>query len=233
MQFAWLLWSLLLLLIWGGVYLFLTNKTSRKEMLVVSLWTSLLGLTEPIFVPEYWNPLSLFDLARTTGFDIESIIFSFGVGGIAVIVYESFYEVKHVRVSKVEQQKSRHKFHLPILFSAPLIFVFLLIFSNLNPIYSTVIALISGGLLTWYCRPDLKMKMLISAFIFLGIYFIYFQSLIYIFPGYVEEVWNLSAISGILILGVPFEELMFAFALGFLWSSVYEHVTWNRIQKVT
>jgi hypothetical protein len=39
----------------------------RRETLKVSLWTSLLGLTEPIFVPEYWLPPSLFELARRHG----------------------------------------------------------------------------------------------------------------------------------------------------------------------
>jgi len=43
--------------------------------------TALFGLTEPRFVPEYWNPPSLFDLAQCTGFDIESLIFCFGIGG--------------------------------------------------------------------------------------------------------------------------------------------------------
>lgn len=50
-------------------------------MLYVSFLTSLLGLTEPIFVPKYWNPPSLFNLAQNTGFDIESLLFSFGIGG--------------------------------------------------------------------------------------------------------------------------------------------------------
>jgi hypothetical protein len=49
------------------------------------------------------------------------------------------------------------------------------------------------------------------------------------FPGYVQQVWNLEAISGILIAGIPIEELMFAFAFGFFWSTVYEHFTWNKL----
>jgi hypothetical protein len=36
---------------------------------------------------DYWNPPSLFDLARTSGFDIESLIFSFGIGGIGAVLY--------------------------------------------------------------------------------------------------------------------------------------------------
>src|SRR3989338_6660588 len=180
-QFAWFLWSMFLIVIWGVIYAFLKNKESRKEMLVVSLWTSLLGLSEPLFVPAYWNPPSLFDLAHRTGFDIESFIFSFGIGGIAFFIY------------------------------------------------SAIIAMIIGGFFSWYCRPDLKKKMIVSAFIFTAIYFIYFLVLIMLYPGYVERVWNLNAISGVLIFGIPFEELMFAFSFGFLWSSIYEHIKWKRL----
>lgn len=231
MQYAWLIWSLLLLVIWAIVYLSLKNKESKKEMVIVSLWTSLLGLTEPIFVPEYWSPPSLFDMALRTGFDIESLLFAFGVGGLAVVIYERIFRVKHAEISVEEKHHPRHKYHLLALLSAPIIFVLLLIFINLNPIYSTFIALIGGGLFTWYCRPDLKKKMFASAFIFTFLYFAYFLILIIAYPGYVESVWNLAAISGILILGIPLEELMFAFGLGFLWSSAYEHIKWYKIVK--
>lgn len=202
-------------------------------MLVVSFWTSLLGLTEPIFVPEYWNPPSIFNLAQKTGFDIESLIFAFAVGGLAVIIYELIFKVKHEEFPLREIKHPRHKLHLPILFSAPIIFLLLWLFTNLNPIYSTSIALLAGGLLTWYCRPDLKKKMAVSAFIFLGIYFFFFLAWVNLWPNYVREVWNLGAISGILILGIPLEELIFAFSLGFLWSSVYEHVKWSKIKVVS
>lgn len=229
MQYAWLTWSLLLLVIWVLVYFSLRSTESRKEMLVVSLWTSLLGLTEPLFVPEYWSPPSLFDLALRTGFDIESLFFAFSIGGLAVVIYEMFFRVKHKRIRDEEKRKPHHKYHLFTLLLAPIIFILLLLFTELNPIYATFIALVGGGLATWYCRPDLKKKMFASAFIFLGLYFVYFLTLIYVYPGYVEQVWNLTALSGIMFFGVPLEELMFAFGVGFLWSSVYEHIQWRRI----
>lgn len=72
--------------------------------------------------------------------------------------------------------------------------------------------------------------MLASAFIFLGIYFVYFLTLIAMYPGYVEQVWNLKAISGILVLGIPLEELLFAISFGFIWSSIYEHITWRKLR---
>ncbi len=199
-------------------------------MFVVSFWTSLLGFTEPFFVPAYWNPPSLFDLAHKTGFDIESFIFSFAIGGIAVAIYEQLFATEHSRITFGEQMHSPHRYHLAILLSAPVIFFGLYFITSLNPIYDAFIALIVGGFATWYCRPDLKKKMVTSAFLFLGLYFLYFLTLIALYPGYVEQVWNLPALSGILVFGVPLEELMFAFGVGFLWSSVYEHIAWRRIK---
>ena len=230
MQYIWLIWSLMLIAIWLVIYASLGSKDKQKEMLAVSLWTSFLGFTEPLFVPEYWSPPSLFNLALTTGFDIESLIFSFGIGGIAVVLYERIFRTEHQVMSQKEQHHIRHRYHLWAIASAPIIFVLLLLATNLNPIYSAIIAMIVGGLMAWYCRPDLKKKMVVSAFLFLALYFVYFLTLIAMSPDYVEQVWNLQAISGILIIGIPLEELLFALSFGFIWSSIYEHLTWRRLK---
>ncbi|OGY43071.1 MAG: hypothetical protein A2729_03845 [Candidatus Buchananbacteria bacterium RIFCSPHIGHO2_01_FULL_39_14] len=230
MQYAWLIWSLILIGIWLIIYFSLDTKEKRKEMLVVSLWTSLLGLTEPLFVPEYWSPPSLLNLALRTGFDFESLIFSFGIGGIAVIIYEGFFQARYKKMSYHERRSPQHRYHLFALLSTPIIFFFLFLITSINPIYIAVIAMTGGGLFTWYCRPDLKKKMITSAFIFLGIYFVYFLTLIVMYPGYVEKIWNLKAISGILIFGIPLEEFLFALSFGFIWSSMYEHLTWRKIK---
>ena len=228
-HYAWFIWSLLLIAIWAAVYLALRSKESKREMLTVSLWTSLFGLTEPIFVPAYWSPPSLFDLALRTGFDIESLIFAFGVGGIGVVIYEALFKTKHAPLSVGERHQHRHRAHLVALLSAPAIFALFYAFSGLNPMYSVLIALVGSGLITWYCRPDLKKKMLVSALLFFGMYFVYFLTLIAMYPGYVEQVWNLKDLSGILIVGIPLEELLFALGGGFFWSSVNEHLTWRKL----
>ena len=121
-------------------------------MLIVSIWTSLLGLTEPLFVPEYWSPPSLFDLASKTGFDIESLIFAFGIGGIVVILYERIFRAEHEKISTLSQHSSRHRYHLLAILSAPIVFLLLMLTTQLNPIYISVIALVFGGFATWYCQ---------------------------------------------------------------------------------
>ncbi len=222
----WLTFSLVLLGIWFVI--FLVKPLVRREMFWVSLFTLPAGLTEPLFVPEYWNPPSLFDLAARTGFDIESLIFSFAIGGVAAVLYEAFFKVEHRKMNRREMPGKRHLLHKLAIVSPIIVFVLLYFLTNLNPIYSISAALLLGGVLALLCRPDLKRKILIGGLLFLGLYFIFFLCISLIFP-YFMNYWNLSALSGVLILGVPMEELMFAFTFGMMWSSIYEHVLWYRL----
>jgi hypothetical protein len=230
-QYVWLAWSVLILALWL-VVIFLNNGL-RKEMLWASIGTAFLGLSEPLFVPSYWNPPSLFNLAQRTGFDIESIIFSFAVGGLAAVLYESIFKVRHIEITKEERRHKRHRLHLLALSSPLVIFIILATVTDWNHIYCAIVAMFLGGITGILCRPDLKKKVWIGGLIFLGLYFIIFLSLVIVFPNYVKNVWNLSHISGILVWGIPLEELLFAFALGLLWSSFYEHIYWLRLAKNT
>ena len=218
----WLVFSLILFGIW--LVIFFLKSGVRKEMFRVSLWTMPFGLTEPLFVPEYWNPHSLFNLALITGFDIESLIFSFAIGGIGAVLYEVFFKFKHGKISKHKLKSKRHRFHLLALFSPIVIFLILFFSTELNPIYSTSIAMLIGGIAAVLCRPDLKNRALFSGFLFLALYFFFFLFFNVIYPYAVDKFWNISVLSGVLVLGVPIEELLFAFTFGLMWGGVYEHV---------
>ena len=47
-------------------------------------------------------------------------------------------------------------------------------------------------------------------------------------PGSIARVWNLPALSGIMLGAFPIEELLFGFGIGAYWSGVYEHLAWHR-----
>lgn len=224
MKFAWLIWSILILGLWGLVYW--RKPDFRKEMLQISWVTMLFGLTEPLFVPEYWAPPSLFDLANKTGFDIESLLFSFAIGGLGVVLYRLVYPMSISPMIDSDKLHGRHQLHRIILFLPAAIFTVLLVFTSLNPIYSGVIALFLGAVATLFCRPDLKAKIWIGGLLFTGLYFVYFGSLLLVFPSYVDAYWNLADLTGIKLAGIPMEELMFAFSFGMYWSGLYEHVYW-------
>jgi hypothetical protein len=221
---VWLAWAGAFLLPW--VWLYLANIGHRKVMLRTSLITALLGLTEPIYVPRYWNPPSLFDLAQRTGFDVESLIFAFAVGGIGCALYDTLTKGDLGGVRVVERHSPRHRLHRLVLLAPCFLFV-PLYFLPWNPIYPSLSCLLIGAIASITCRPDLRRKTLIGGLLFLGLYGVFMLGLRWSSPGYIERVWNLRALSGVLIAGIPLEELVFGLVFGMYWTGVYEHIAWT------
>jgi hypothetical protein len=222
-HYVWLGWSSAFLLPWLALYL--THPRLRPVMWRVSVATALFALTEPIWVPEYWNPPSLFELAQRTGFDIESFIYCFAIGGIGAVAYHALIHRYVVPVS-TEKRGRLHRFHLAALWVPYLVFV-PLYFLPWNPIYPAMLCLVAGGIATAICRPDLKVRGFVGGAVFFGLYAIFMLGLVWFTPGYIEHVWNLPALSGVLIVGIPLEELLFGFSFGWYWAGVYEHFTWQ------
>lgn len=224
-QYVWLTWSLAFLVPWSVLYT--AFPVQRPAMRWASLFTMPFGLTEPLFVPEYWSPPSLFDLARTTGFDVESLIFCFGIGGVGVALYNVLTRKQIVPVPAAEKQKPLHRHHYKAL-AAPFVVFPILYFLPWNPIYPGIVAMFIGAIANVLCRPDLKWKTWIGGLLFLGYYAAFLLALEWSAPGYIERVWNLEALSGFQVFGLPVEELLFAIGFGMYWSGVYEHFTWTR-----
>lgn len=137
MQYVWFIWSIIILALWAVVYCY--KKDSRKEMLKMSWITMPFGLTEPLFVPDYWHPPSVFDLAEKTGFDIESLIFSFAIGGIGTVLYNIIFIRRNVKIPQSERNHDMHKLHVYILFVPFIIFLALSPFTPLSHIYCGIL----------------------------------------------------------------------------------------------
>lgn len=189
------------------------------------------GITEPLFVPEYWRPPSLFDLAQRTGFDIESFIFSFAIGGIAAVLYNIMLHKRTEVIANVERSHWRHKWH-PWALAAPFLLFPVLYFLPWNPIHAAIAAMVLGALAVTFCRPDLMPNTLLGGILFLALYTIFLLGLKWSAPGYIEQVWNFAAITGVRIYGLPLEELLFGFSFGLMWTGIYEHFTWERSVSV-
>ena len=224
-RYTWLVWAVAFMLPWA--WLFMTRPALRRVMLRASALTAPFGLTEPLFVPAYWNPPSLFDLAQRTGFDIESLIFCFAIGGLGVAAYRVLVPVSLRRMDHRARSSPRHRWHLLALASPFFIFAGLMTLS-LNPIYLGIIAMFSGAVATLLCRPDLWRNTLVGGAVFFALYAAFLLGLKWLWPGYIAAVWNLDALLAWRPWGVPLEELIFGFAFGMYWSSVYEHLTWHQ-----
>ena len=223
-HYVWLVWASAFLVPWLGLYL--ANPALRRVMQRTSLATALFGLTEPIFVPAYWNPPSLFELAQRTRFDIESIIFSFAIGGIGAVAYGAVTRAHLVRMPGGVRHEPWHRFHRAALLLPPAVFVPLALLPW-NPIYPAMASLALGGAAAVACRPRLAGKTLAGGLLFAALYAVFMLGLSLSAPGYIGQVWNLAALSGGVIGGIPVEELLFGAAFGLYWTSVFEHLTWR------
>lgn len=223
-QYVWLLWSSAFLVPWLAAYA--AFPSHRAAMVWASLITAPFGLTEPLFVPEYWDPPSLFDLARRTGFDIESLIFTFGIGGIGAVLYNLVTRRRLRPTPREEMECPRHRYHLWALAAPFLSFPILYVFPW-NPIYPAILAMAVGAVATVLCRPDLSRKTWVGGLLFLAYYVVFLLGLEWTAPGYIARVWKLDALSGLGLFGMPVEELLFAVAFGAYWSGVYDHFTWK------
>jgi hypothetical protein len=223
-EYIWFTFSVLSLVPWLALYA--RFRSHRRVMLRASLMTLPFSLTGPLFIPEYWSPPSLFNLAVRTGFDIESPIFCFGIGGVAAVLYTVISRRVVEPMPQEIRLRASHALHVAALLSPTLIFV-VLAFSNLNVMHSAIVALIIGGVAIALCRRDLFKQMWIGGVIFLGYYLLFLAGLRVTGGDYIERVWNMKALSGMTFLSFPVEELMWAFAFGAYWSGLYEYFTWT------
>lgn len=224
-HYVWLIWSVAFLCPWAVLYVIVPEH--RAVMWKTSLFMAPFGLTEPLFVPEYWNPPSLFDLAQRTGFDIESIIFSFAIGGIGAVLYNLVMRRRLVSIPAHERRDRRHRFH-KLAVALPFALFPVLYLLPWNPIYAGIAAMLAGGVAAVLCRPDLLPNTLFGGILFLGFYTLFLIGLEATAPGYIARVWNLPALSGVVPYGLPIEELLFGFGFGLFWTGLYEHFTWKR-----
>jgi hypothetical protein len=223
-QYGYFIGCLIVFAVW--LVIFIYRKDLRKEMLFASIITIPFGMTEFLYVPEYWNPPSLFNFIQKYGFGIESIFFAFVAGGLASVFYQVIAGQKTVKILF-----DRRIHALPYFFIVLLYFALEFIFPS-KTIYNAIFSLFVGAILIGYLRRDLIRQIIFSSTYFAVLYFILFFIFLQIFPQYVTKIYNLKNFIGVDIFGVPIEEIMFAFVLGACWSSFYEYIRGYRTKPL-
>lgn len=208
-QFTYITAVFIVAIVWLLLFL---NKPYRKEMLVMSFVFAPYAILDLIFIRDYWNPLTFLG----GKFGIETFLFAFFIGGIASVIYEEFRRAKLVR-------SIREPGWILFGFGSILLVTFLgVIYSGLNSIYALFAVYIFGALFIANERSDLISDMLGSALTFGLLSFFLYLVWIALFPGVIQSWWKLENISGILVFGVPLEEILFAFGFGMVAGPLYE-----------
>jgi len=224
-------------IIW--LVLFLKFKGLRKEMkygsvlyavILVPLFLISKGLSFFVditwrYVPDFYNPDTLFNLSRITGgLAIEDVLFMIFAGGIISIIYELTFKSKAVKNVKKRQ-------HVLSIIAFVVSYILIAIFFEFNPIYNLSISSFVGFLVIAFQRKDLIEHSIKGALAFTLFYLVFGILFVLILLDSPNEFWNLANISGILVFNFPIEELLFAFSFGLMWAPMYEYIKGFRMRS--
>ena len=244
------LFGCLLLLAFWALTLFIVrirgDKGNHHEFWWGSLVCSLLGFTEPLFVPAYWDPPSILSYGR---WDAESFLFCFAIGGISAVAPEwrlwrrffqnidaAIWRVVRAMLAPFRRLTGTDTPAMDELMltneelrreNALLLAIFLGSFgftahTGLNVIYNAALASAAMGVYVAWRRPRLRWQVWSGALLFLLVYTVVLQVVGRLYPTFYVDHWNLPALSGIWILDAPVEEYVFAATLGAFWGPLYE-----------
>ena len=240
---------LLLLAFWAVtlvIVLLKGNIRNRHEFWWGSLVCSLLGFTEPLFVPAYWHPPSILSYNR---WDAESFLFCFAIGGISAVAPEwrlwrrtfltldsAIWETVRAMLKPFRRLTGTDTPPADEVFltaeelrreNALLLSIFMGSFgftahTGLNVIYNAALASVAVGIYIAWRRPRLRWQVWSGALLFLLVYTAVLQVVGRLYPSFYTDHWNLPALTGIWILDAPVEEYVFAATFGAFWAPLYE-----------
>jgi len=209
------LWGITLLLpLW--LYGFIKYKGSRNEMLRSGLIFGVGSILIGYFyaTKDYWNPPYIFNNVL----HFEDFLYGFFFGGLASEIFEIILGKKSIKRTK----KPHKKFVIVALIITIATFVICVNILKLNSIVAHILPPMIIGLICIVYRRDFIVPAILSGLFLLIITFAW-QSLIMLFyPEVISNIWYVQNLSGVLISGIPLEELIFGFSLGFGASCFYE-----------
>ena len=212
-QYAYLTGTGFFVVIWIVLYAFLPKV--RKEMLVLSLLSSVLGFSQLMFTQDYWHPLSILGTGRI---DIESFILSFCYGGVAAPLHELFFGQ-----GKPAQPYRANLRRTGIALVVALAAVFVGVYGfGWNSIYVTSAVLLFLGAAMIREHPLLLNHAVITGLLFAFFMYTELEILNFLFPNIISMWWNLPLLSGFFVGNVPVEELLSAFSWGFFAGPISE-----------
>ncbi|KKQ36218.1 MAG: hypothetical protein US52_C0005G0008 [candidate division WS6 bacterium GW2011_GWA2_37_6] len=213
-EHPYLIGSLYFFGIW--IVLFILNKKDKKEQLVFGIIGGVLGvLVEQMHLNDWWRPNFIYDFP----IHIEDIFFGIGVMGISSVLYEFLFKKKQKSYSKLRPTK-RYKI---ILFIVAIFSMFgMYILFDVHSFWTSVIATFTVVIFIEIKRPDLTSSMVISGLLMVLIALPSYWIGLTLQPNAIDSDWVNSKLSGYQIIGLPIEEYIWFFLVGFGSSALWE-----------
>lgn len=195
-------------------------------MLFMGVFVAIWGLIFEylMWTVDWWKP----DTITGTVVGVEIILLGFTNGGIGAVLYEYISKKKARPLRKNTRLGYFFNHHLYLTwlpFLAGLLFMVIGYWLlGLHSFWATTIGILLTVFLMLVFRHDLIYDSIFGGVSLLLVAIPVYLIIMYFFPGVIENFWFLDKLSGILILGIPIEELVIYFSGGMIAAPSYEYL---------
>jgi len=219
MAYIYLLGVIVYTILW--LVFFFLRKDLRRKLVVMSLLAAPLGIAEMLFIPGYWNP-RFQAIPLLNNLFLESILFCLFFGGCTAVFYQAVCNEKLLKLKRINPM---------LTLIAPVLFM--LYFARpveVNVMVYAYVSMFIGAITTlFFLGKSASGKVIMSGIVSLVVYFIAYLIVWNIFPE-LKASYNFSALSGLLVFGIPVEEFLWIFSFALYWTPIYE-IWKNYIKK--
>jgi len=220
--------SLVLFIIWLAFFLF--SPSSRREQVLMSFIGLL--LSPAIMLLTFGSRSSL---SSVPPIGIEDALFAFSLFGVASVIYQVIFakHLEFLRDGRSKKVPSYFRWTASLIFT---ICAWLFLATAITVLFSVpaLQATIASGLMVGIYiiadRKDLLADALLSGF-FIAILIFIIEQLFFLrlFPEAAQALWQTNQVKGILLSGIPLEEMLWISVVGFTIGPLYEYVRRMRL----
>ncbi|MBW2986940.1 hypothetical protein KY336_00165 [Candidatus Woesearchaeota archaeon] len=221
MEYIYEIWTVIFAVFW--IVFFVFRKDLRRKIIFSSIFAGILGLSEPLFIPSFWNP-QFNSIALIPGkLYLCSLLWCFFVGGFVAVFYQVLKKKKLFKT----------KAHPLLVFSAPIIFLAKFIF-GLDTMHWCLISMLAGAfIILLFLNKEHQKAVFFNAIFVTVIYFIVILILWYTLPA-LSQSYMFDKYIGFNPLGIPIEEPLFAFSFALYWCPLYDIIhSYKQRRKTT
>jgi len=206
--------------LWGLCYVF--RKDLRRELVVMSCAAVAMGLPHEylLWTRDWWHPPNI----THTRIGVEDLLYAIATGGTLAVIYP--VTLRRRLFAGPAPRAFAVAMPLIVNFVLPLLLVPL---AGLHSFKAGALSTCLAILWILIARPDLIGAALISAVLGWAVSFSSFWLIEAFVPGVVAAVWDLPKLSGIVLAGVPFEDLAWYAYTAALFGIYYKYATGARV----
>lgn len=222
-HYTYLIGSLLFLIPW--IILYKHRPDLRTEMMVMSIIIAFLSAITAYlwWTVDWWQPLTI----TGTRIGVEDFILGFANGGVAAVLYEEIFKKRLYKRPKKGHALTLTDFVLLFFIGTSWLFYIV----HITSFWASTIMSIIVACIIIFQRTDLALNSFASGFFMMILTLPFYWFLIWLSPGWIEQTWLLDHLSGVLVAGIPVEDVMFYFLFGAVVGPFYEYWQGERLRK--